>query len=117
MPKRSPEQLAQQARERIARIRHSLSQIDYLCSGTLLARMKTCGKPGCPCAQDPAARHGPYYEWGYMKAGKLVHRLVSPEQAPSLRQAIGNYRKARKLLRAWQTETQRLIDAESPRSR
>lgn len=117
MPKRSPQELAQQARERIARIRHSLTTLEYLCSGTLLARMKTCGKPACLCAQDPAARHGPYYEWGYMQGGKLVHRLVSPEQAKTLRHAIANYRKVRKLLRAWQTETQRLIDAESPRNR
>jgi hypothetical protein len=32
-----------------------------------------------------------------MKAGKLVHRTVSPEQATLLRAAIANYRKARKL--------------------
>jgi IS5 family transposase len=41
-----------QARERIARIRQSLVEIDYLCSGTLLQRTKVCGKPGCRCAQD-----------------------------------------------------------------
>ena len=58
--------------------------MEYLCSGTLLERRKMCGKPGCRCAQDPQARHGPYYEWGHMKAGKLVHRTVSPEQAASL---------------------------------
>ena len=40
--------------------------MDYLCSGTLLRRMKMCGKPGCRCSEDPDARHGPYYEWGHM---------------------------------------------------
>jgi hypothetical protein len=34
----------------------------------------SCGKPGCRCASDPAARHGPYYEWSHMLKGKLVHR-------------------------------------------
>ena len=92
-------------------LRAELAQIDYVCSGTLLERMKTCGKPACRCAQDPAARHGPYYEWGHMKAGKLVHRLVSAEQAGLLRRAIANYRRLRKLLRAWEGETERLIDA------
>ena len=48
-----------------------------------------------------------------MKAGKLVHRYVSPEQAGVLRQAIANYRKVKKLLRAWEAETERLIDAEA----
>ena len=113
MPRR-PEVIIKQARERIERIRGTLNTIEYLCSGTLLERMKVCGKPGCRCAQDPDARHGPYYEWGHMKGGKLVHRTVSPEQAAVLRHAIANYRKAKKLMQAWEDETERLIDAEAP---
>ena len=110
---RRPQAIIAQARERIAAIRAALNAMDYLASGTLLERMKMCGKPGCRCAQDPDARHGPYYEWGHMKAGKLVHRTVSPEQATILRLAIANYRKAKKLMRAWEAETERLIDAET----
>lgn len=113
MPARRPQHVIRQARERIARIRETVNAVDYLCSGTLLERMKLCGKPGCRCAQDPAARHGPYYEWGHMKGGKLVHRTVSPQQAAMLRLAIANYRKVRKLLRTWEAETERLIDYES----
>jgi hypothetical protein len=112
---RRPETIIREARERIARIRDALGAIDYLCSGTLLQRTKVCGKPGCRCAQDPSARHGPYYEWGHMKSGRLVHRTVSPEQATILQLAIANYRKAKKLLQAWENETERLIDAEAPR--
>ena len=104
----------EQARERIARIRASLDAMDYLSSGTLLRRMKICGKPGCRCAEDPAARHGPYYEWGHMKGGKLVHRMVTPEQAALLRRAIANYRRAKKLMKAWEQETERLVDNEAP---
>ena len=104
--------IVKQARGRIARIRESVATIDYLCSGTLAKRMKLCGKPGCRCAQDPAARHGPYYEWGHMHGGKLVHRTVTQQQAVVLRLAIRNYRKVRKLLRAWEVETERLIESE-----
>jgi hypothetical protein len=104
---------ARRARERINRIRGDLAEIDYLCSGTLLERLKSCGKPGCRCAHDPAARHGPYYEWGHMQGGKLVHRQLSAAQAALLRPAIANYRKVKKLLRAWEAETERLIDAEA----
>lgn len=117
MSARTPQARATQARERIARIRAALAEVELLCSGTLLKRMKTCGKPSCACARDPAARHGPYYQWGHMQAGTLVHRLVSPEQAGLLRRAITNYRKVRKLIRAWETETERLIDAESSSKR
>jgi hypothetical protein len=111
MPKR-PEQIAQQARGRIARIRESVGGIDYLCSGTLAERMKRCGKPGCRCATDTNARHGPYFEWGHLYEGKLVHRTVSPQQAAVLRLAIANYRTVRKLLREWEVETERLIESE-----
>jgi hypothetical protein len=66
MPRRL-EDVLQQARERIARIRATINEMEHLSSGTLLRRMKVCGKPGCRCADDPDARHGPYYEWGHMK--------------------------------------------------
>jgi len=39
--------------------------------------------------------------------------MVSPEQATLLRLAIANYRQARKLMRAWEKETERLIDPET----
>jgi len=100
--------------EKIADIQHALSAMQYLCSGTLSKRMKLCGKALCRCAVDPAARHGPYYEWTYLKAGKLQHRTLSSAQAELMRQAIGNYRKARKLLRAWEAQTQRLIELKAP---
>lgn len=103
------------AREKIDRIRQALGELETLCSGTLLTRMKVCGKSGCRCASDPSARHGPYYEWGHMKGGVLVHRSVTLQQADMLQQAIGNHRKAKKLMRAWEEETERLIDLEAPR--
>jgi hypothetical protein len=111
MPKITPAHGRERASARIAQIREELSAIELLCSGTLLKRMKTCGSPTCRCAHDPAARHGPYYEWGHMKSGKLVHRVVSAEQAEVLRQAIANYRRLKKLLRGWEAETEQLIDA------
>jgi hypothetical protein len=107
-------QVIQQANTRIAAIRDAIRAVDYLCSGTLLEHRTRCGKPGCRCANDPAARHGPYYDWGHMQGGKLVHRRVSPEQAVVLRLAIANYRKVKKLLLAWEKETERLIDNQLP---
>ncbi len=96
--------------EKIAEIKRSLSALEHLSSGTLLKRMKACGNPCCHCASDPAARHGPYYEWSYLKGGKLRHRTLTPEQAKIMRLAIGNHRKAKKLLRAWEAQTLNLID-------
>ncbi len=78
------------AHERIAGIRRQIGAIDYACSGTLLTRMKLCGKASCRCAQDPKHRHGPYSEWNRLLKGRLVHRVVSPAQVRFLRRAIGN---------------------------
>jgi hypothetical protein len=104
----------QRARERIDSIRTSLTGFELICSGTLSQRMMTCGKPNCRCATDPAARHGPYYQWIRMRAGKPAQRYVSQQQAQILRQAIDNYRQVKKLLRDWEENTERLIDAAQP---
>lgn len=112
---RSVAQRIKQAHEAIDRIRSALTEIEYMCSGTLHQRTKVCGRPSCRCAQDPAARHGPYYEWGHLREGKLVHRVVTPEQAQLLQRAIDNQRQAKKLMRAWEEQTERLIDLEAPR--
>ena len=106
---------ARRSRQRIEKIRAAIGATDYLCSGTLYEHLSRCGKAGCRCAEDPAARHGPYYDWGHMQAGKLVRRRLSAAQALLMRQAIANYRKVKKLLRDWETETERLIEAEAPR--
>ena len=103
------------ANERIRRIQEQIRAMDYVSSGTLVTRTKVCGKPGCRCAHDPAARHGPYYEWGYMKDGRQVHRTLSAEQATVLKKAIANYRAILRLLREWEGQTLRVLGAQTPR--
>ena len=95
--------------ERIAEIREKIVGLNYVCSGTLLQRTKVCGKPTCRCASDPKARHGPYYEWNRMEESRLIHSVVSPEQAKILRRAISNRRKILQLLRKWEIETARIV--------
>ena len=95
---------------RIAEIQHALAAVQYLSSGTLLKRTKRCGNPRCRCATDPSARHGPYYEWSYKQAGKLRHLTLTARQAELMRLAIANSRRVKKLLRAWEQQTLRLIE-------
>ena len=102
------------AEAQIAAIQKTIAAMQYLASGTLLKRTKVCGNPACRCAHDPTARHGPYYEWSYLKAGRLHHRSLTPKQAELMRQAIANYRRTKKLLRAWEVQTQKLIELNAP---
>ena len=111
MAKKTPEDPRQSALRRIAEIRDALAALEFVCSGTLLERTKTCGKPNCRCAQDPNERHGPYYEWSRRSKGRLVHRVVTPAQAKVLREAIANHRRILKLLEQWERQTARVIDA------
>jgi hypothetical protein len=111
-----PPEARRQARARIARIQRELASLDYVCSGTLVKRWKLCGKPGCRCRQSPGERHGPYFEWGYMEAGRQVHRMITPTQARLVRAAIRNYRRALRLLRSWEDQTARILEAEDDRN-
>lgn len=117
MTRKTATKRADSARQRIAALREKIASVELLCSGTLVERMVKCGKPNCQCATDPSARHGPYYQWGRMRGPAAAHRYVTPEQAKVLRQAIDNHRLVKKLLRAWETESERIIDAEYPKSR
>jgi hypothetical protein len=111
MPKKNLERVIQRAQQRIEGIKAKILALDYACSGTLLRRMKKCGKAGCRCADDPEQRHGPYFEWSYREKGRLVHRVVDPEQAGRIRAAISNNRAMLKLFRAWERETRRVLEA------
>jgi hypothetical protein len=62
--------------------------------------------------RSPATARGPYYEWNRLLKGRLVHRVVPPEQVGFLRRAIANYRKVQRLLRRWEAETVRVLEAQ-----
>ena len=107
--KKSISRREQRARRRIDTIRSQIIAMDLISSGTLLERMKKCGKPNCRCADDPGARHGPYYDWTRPEEGRLVHKTVSLEQARNLKAAIANYRKLQKLIVQWKQETMTIL--------
>lgn len=88
-----------------------IAALGLICSGTLLERTKTCGKPNCRCATDPQARHGPYHEWTWRQGGKLRHRIVHPAKVEALRDAIHNYRTAQDLLERWERLSASIIFA------
>lgn len=93
--------IAGRARE----LRRQITAIDVVAAGTLQVRTKTCGRPNCRCAKDPAARHGPYYEWARMIGGKMVRLLLNRAQADLVAAGIENRRAIEALLDQWAAET------------
>jgi len=63
--------------------------------GSLSERTIKCSKPGCACAQDPKARHGPYYSLTHAVDGKTRSRFLTAEQAGIVEQQIDAGRKFR----------------------
>ncbi len=94
---------------RMAALKRRIARLGLLCSGTLLERTKVCGKPACRCAADPAARHGPYYEWNRRLQGRLHHRIVSPAQARVITQAMNEYQTLLGLLADWEDASAQVI--------
>jgi hypothetical protein len=97
-------------RKRTSAIRHRIAGFDYMCSGNLRRRYAVCGTPNCRCKARPPKPHGPYYYWSRLLAGKVVQRVLSPEQAQIVARGIENYRGVRELLGRWEEETVRNIE-------
>jgi hypothetical protein len=99
MPSRKPSRQALRvAAQRFNQARQDLLQLDYFLKGTVLKRMMKCGRPQCACHRDPAARHGPYFEWTYKAAGKTVNVKLSPQAAPLYQAATRQHRKLKTIL-------------------
>ena len=84
--------------QHFAELKQELEKVSYFCKGTVLKRMMKCGQRRCACHQDPAKRHGPYFEWTYKEKGKTVNRRLRPEEVPFYEVATQQYRKLRAVL-------------------
>ena len=98
-PTAIPDRYSQRFRD----LKQEFQQLEYFCKGTLLKRMMKCGKAQCACRQDPAKRHGPYFEWTYKAKGKTVNVKLTPEVMPMFRAASQQYRKLKSLLNRLET--------------
>ena len=67
--------------------------------GSIVERVRRCGKANCACASDPKARHGGLYLSVHLDgATQAVH--LRPSDVPHVRAAVEQYE------RLWQTLTE-----------
>jgi hypothetical protein len=90
-------------------LRVQLANLGFFSKGTILERRLTCGKPACACAQTPARRHGPYFEWTYKVAGKTVNVRLAAEVVAAYREAAAEWRRLRSLLRRLENLSRRAL--------
>ena len=69
--------------------------------GSLSERFMKCNKPGCPCAENPEARHGPYFSLTRGISGSTRSRLLSSEQAQLARSQVEAGQQFRKDVEAY----------------
>ena len=67
-----------------------------LLPGSVSTAWIQCGKPNCACHQDSQKRHGIYYRWTGILAGKRTTKAVSQAEAKVCEEMIKNYRQALK---------------------
>lgn len=80
--------------------------------GSLSERFMKCSKPGCACATDPTARHGPYYSLTRAIAGRTQSRLVSAAQARVVQRQVAAGQAFRAHLDAYWQACEAWADAE-----
>jgi len=65
-----------------------LADANPMWRGSLSERTMKCSKPGCACAKDPKARHGPYLSLTHAVGRKTRSRFLTAEQAGPVRRQI-----------------------------
>lgn len=83
---------------RVRQIASDLAQPRPMRRGSVSDRTIRCGKPGCACAGDPKARHGPYHSLTQAVDGKTRSRFLTAEQAAVAQQQVAAGRQFRALI-------------------
>ena len=80
--------------------------------GSVSERYVKCNKPGCPCAERPEARHGPYHSLSRVVKGRTQSRWLDAEQAQQVRRQIEGGQQFRKDVEMYWQACERWADAE-----
>jgi len=86
---------------RVRQLAAGLADTRPMRRGSLSERTIKCSKPGCACAQDPKARHGPYFSLTRAVEGKTRSRFLTPKQAKLAQQQIDSGREFREHVDAY----------------
>ena len=76
-------------------LREQLRALSFapLMRGTVVERLRRCGRAGCACARDPAARHGSKVLVVHLE-GRVQSVYLRPEEVAAVQRAIAAYSRA-----------------------
>jgi hypothetical protein len=80
--------------------------------GSVSERFVKCGKSACPCAQDPKARHGPYFSFTHAVKRRTQSRFLSSDEAAVVRRQIERGQQFRSEVDAYWKRCERVAEQE-----
>jgi len=101
----------EELRKRRDELRAELNRVSDLRPGSLVERYRRCGKPGCHCAREGSAGHGPHWSLTREVAGKTKTRVIPLSAVERTREQIAEYRRFRRLARELVETSERLCEA------
>jgi hypothetical protein len=100
------------APSRLRQIAAELAEPKPMRRGSLSERTIKCSKPGCACAHDPKARHGPYFSLTRAIDGETHSRFLTEEQAAMARQQLQTGQEFRSKVEAYWEDCELWADRE-----
>ena len=85
----------------VRELANRLAQPQPMRRGSLSERYVKCSKPGCACATNPKARHGPYYSLTRAVGRQTHSRFLSPEEADLVREQIATGQQFRRRVESY----------------
>ena len=87
----SEREATQNRRQRLREEMRALSRVPLM-RGTVVERLRRCGKSSCACAEDPGARHGGRFLTVAL-AGRTQALHVRPDDEVQVRAALAAYKR------------------------
>jgi len=98
--------------ERVRELAAQLAAPTPMRRGSFTERYVKCHKPGCRCAEDPAARHGPYYSLTRGVGGQTQSRWLTAEQGEVARRQVAAGQQFRAEVEAYWAACEAWADAQ-----
>lgn len=102
-----------QLQKKYSELAKNLSQIGYICKGSVVDLYVKCGKPNCRCKTDENAKHGPYTVWTRKVKGKTVTKYLSEKQAELCRKYIQNSNRLESIVEEMRDISAKILESES----
>ena len=88
--------------KRIEEVKHEISGLGEIRTGSLSEQWNVCGNPKCRCKdKENPQKHGPYYQLSYTRYGKSSTEFVSRKNVDTVRKQLEDYKAFMSLKDEW----------------